>query len=385
MSQRDYYEVLGVDRAASDDEIKSAYRKMAMKYHPDRNPGDSSAEERFKEATQAYEVLKDANKRRNYDQFGHAASQGGYSGFGGGQGFTGFDINDALRAFMRDFGGGGSIFEEMFNPGGARRRHNRGEDLRLKLALTLEEIATGIEKTVSVKRMVKCEACGASGVAAGSSRKTCGTCRGNGQVRTMSRTIFGMIQQVTTCSTCGGTGEVIADPCKACKGSGRIAGSSKVKVSVPAGVSSGNYMTIENMGNAAPNNGEPGDLQVVFEEVAHDIFERHGDNIVTDFPISFTTAALGGDVTVPTLFGEEALKIPSGTQSGKVFTLKHKGIPHLHRHGKGDQLVRVIVWVPTKLSGEDKRALEQLSESESFQNPPANKSFFTRLKETLGV
>ncbi len=382
MQQIDYYEVLGVSRTANDDEIKTAYRKLAMKYHPDRNPGDKSAEDKFKECTQAYEVLKDESKRRNYDQFGHAGVNSG--GFGGYEsGFNGFDINDALRSFMRDFGGGGSIFEEMF--GGGRRRHNRGEDLRIKLSLTLEEIAKGIEKSLSIKHMKRCEACGSTGVAAGSSRKTCGNCKGSGQIRRTARTVFGMIQQVNTCATCSGTGEVISDPCRTCKGEGRVQGNSTVKVKVPAGVSTGNYLTIENMGNAAPNNGESGDLQVVFEEIEHDLFQRHGDNIVGDFPVSFITAALGGKVTVQTIHGEENLTIPAGTQSGKVFSLKGKGIPRLHRSGKGDHLARVLVWVPTKLSGDDKKTLEKLSQSEAFQSPALNKSFFDRLKETLGV
>jgi molecular chaperone DnaJ len=385
MTKRDYYEILGVDRGASEEEIKSAYRKLALKYHPDRNPGSKEAEEKFKEATEAYEVLKDPQKRRAYDQFGHAGVGAG-AGFGGFSGFEGFDLSDALRAFMRDFGAG-SIFDEFFGMGtrSSRRRRNRGEDLRIRIELTLEEIATGVEKSVKVKRLVRCDACGGTGVAAGSSRRTCPQCRGAGQVRTVTRTFLGTVQQVSTCNMCCGTGEVIADPCQVCGGEGRVRGSTTVNIKIPPGVSSGNYMTIENMGNTAPHNGEPGDLIAVFEEAEHEYFTRRGDNILCELPISFTTAALGGTVTVPTLNGSEKIRIPPGTQSGKVLKLRGKGIPHLHRTGRGDQLVQIVVWVPTKLSKEDRKLLERLAESDSFQPPKANKSFFEKLRETLGV
>jgi molecular chaperone DnaJ len=385
MAKRDYYEILGVDRAAGDDQIKSAYRKLAMKHHPDRNPGSKESEDRFKEATEAYEVLKDADKRRMYDQYGHAGlgQGGGYGGFGAGEGF---DISDALRAFMRDFGGGGgSIFDEFFGGSANRRRANRGEDLRVRIALTLEEIASGTEKTLKVNRLVHCDTCDGSGLKAGSSRQTCPQCKGAGQVRRVTQTFLGTIQQVTTCNICRGAGEVIADPCPTCRGEGRHDGTSKVTVKVPAGVSGGNYMTIANMGNAAPRNGEAGDLVAVFEEIEHPLFRRNGDHIVLEVPIPFPLAALGGEVTVPTLNGETALKIPAGTQSGKVLRMRGKGIPHLHHQGRGDQLIAVTVWVPTRISPEDKKALEKLALSESFQPPKGDKSFFEKLRETLGV
>ncbi len=387
MAKQDYYDVLGIDRGAGESEIKSAYRKKAMQYHPDRNPGDKAAEDKFKEATEAYEVLKDPEKRRMYDQYGHAGvgTGAGFAGFGG---FEHFDIGDALRAFMRDFGSGGSIFDDFFGMGtgaGRRRQVNRGEDLRIRIGLTLEEIVTGVERTIRVKRLVRCDACGGSGVAAGSSRKTCPQCRGAGQVRTLTRTFLGTVQQVTTCSMCRGEGEIIAEPCKLCRGEGRHEGTSKVNIKVPPGVSSGNYMTIENMGNAAPRHGQPGDLIAYFEEKEHKQFTRHGDNVLYELPISFTTAALGGEVTVPTLTSEVKLKIPPGTQSGKVLKIRGKGIPHLHRSGRGDQLVQITVWVPTKLSADDRVHLEELAGSDTFNPPPADKSFFQRLRETLGV
>ena len=387
MSKRDYYEILGVDRGADEAAVKSAYRKLAMKYHPDRNPNNEEAEEKFKEAAEAYEILRDPQKRQMYDQYGHAGV-GQQSGFGGGFGAGGFDLSDALRAFMRDFGGGGgSIFDDLFGGGQARggRHHNRGEDLRVRIHLTLEEIAKGVTKTIKVKRKVTCQTCDGGGVAAGSSKQTCPQCRGAGQVRTIARSLFGTIQQVTTCPNCRGEGEIIANPCKVCGGEGRVNGSSSVKVDIPAGVSSGNYMTIENMGNASPRRGQPGDLVTIFEEINHDLFTRHGDNILYELPISFTDAALGAEIEVPTLEGATHLKVPSGTQSGKVLKLKNKGIPHLNRNGRGDQLVQVTVWVPTKLSDQDQSLLQKLAQSESFAPPKANKSFFDKLRETLGV
>jgi molecular chaperone DnaJ len=383
MSKRDYYETLEISRTASEDEIKSSYRKLAMKYHPDRNPGDKSAEEKFKEATEAYEVLKDSQKRGTYDKFGHAGLSGG-AGFGGFD-FGGFDLSDALRAFMRDFGGFGFGFEDFFGGGMRQERYNRGEDLRARVTLTLEEIATGVEKILKLKRYEECSECGGSGVAPGASRKTCPECKGSGQIRTISRTFLGTIQQVHTCSTCRGEGEVISSPCPGCNGEGRVKGSATVKIDVPRGVSSGNYMTLENQGNAARGKGRKGNLIVVFEEQEHNIFSRQGDNIICVVPVSFTLAALGGELSVPTLNGNHKLRIPPGTQIGKMFRLKGKGIPHLNSHGAGDELVQVTVWVPTDLSPEDKRILETLGRSKSFAPPRADKSFIEKLKESLGI
>jgi len=384
MEKRDYYEILGVDRGASDGEIKSAYRKLALKYHPDRNPGDKSAEDKFKEATEAYEVLKDSQKRQMYDQYGHAAmsGQGGFGG--GGFDFGGFDLGDALRAFMRDFGGfGGGGFEDFF--GGGRGGRNRGEDLKARVSLTLEDISTGVEKKLKVRRYKECTECDGSGLAPGEAKKSCPDCQGHGQVRTVNRTFLGTIQQVRTCPRCRGAGEIISNPCRECNGEGRVKGESTVTVKVPPGVSEGNYMTLENNGNAARNQGQTGHLIVVFYEKEHDLFTRQGDNIIYQTPISFTMAALGGEMTVPTLNGDNKMKIPSGTQSGKVFRLKGKGIPHLNSRGSGDELVQVTVWTPEKLSSEDKELLNKLHNSPSFKPPRSTKSFFERLMKTLGI
>ncbi|HHI02040.1 MAG TPA: molecular chaperone DnaJ [candidate division Zixibacteria bacterium] len=386
MDKKDYYEVLGISRSADDNDIKSAYRKLAMKYHPDRNPGDKTAEENFKEATEAYEVLKDPQKRQMYDQFGHAglSGGGGFEGFGG---FGGFDLSDALRAFMRDFGSGGGFdfgFGDFFG-GGRSERRNRGEDLKIRVALTLEEIAEGVEKKIKVARLGTCDDCNGSGAAPGHSLSTCPECRGQGQVRTISKTFLGTVQQVRTCSRCRGAGEIIAQPCHACRGEGRVREMNTVKVKIPAGVSAGNYMTLENHGNVGINRGQPGNLIIIFDEKEHDRFTRQGDNIVCQMPISFTLAALGGEVMIPTLNGSRKIKIPSGTQSGRVFRLKGKGIPHLNSYGSGDELIQVMVWTPTKLSSEDKRILSQLNQSTSFVPPRTDKSFLQKLKESLGI
>jgi molecular chaperone DnaJ len=382
MTKRDYYEILSVNKGASEDEIKSSYRKLAMKFHPDRNPGSKEAEEQFKEATEAYEILKDPQKRQTYDQFGHAGLSGG-GGFGSSD-FGGFDISDALRAFMRDFGGFGFGLDDFFG-GGGQARYNRGEDLRARVPLTLNEIASGTEKVIKLKRYEECGECSGSGIAPGASRKTCPDCKGNGQIRTISRTFLGTIQQVRTCPACRGEGSVVSNPCPACRGEGRVKSTATVKVKIPAGVSSGNYMTMENQGNSARNRGQAGSLIVIFEEIEHDIFTRQSDNIICQVPISFTMAALGGEMQVPTLNGDHRLKIPAGTQSGKVFRLKGKGIPHLHSNSGGDELVQVMVWTPGNLSSEDKRLLETLAHSSSFTPPRADKTFLQKLKESLGI
>ncbi len=385
MIERDYYEILSVERGAGEVEIKTAYRKLAMRYHPDRNPDDKSAEDKFKEATEAYEVLKDSEKRQRYDQFGHAAFNGqAGGGFGGGHaGFGGFDINEALRSFMRDFGGGGG-FEDMFG-GGRRGSSNRGEDLRIRISLTLEEIALGATKKLKVNRLGVCETCEGSGAAAGSRPETCRQCGGAGQVRTVTSTFIGQIQQVRTCPQCQGSGKVIASPCVDCGGEGRSKISGETEVEIPAGVSSGNYLTVEGEGNLGPQGGSPGDLQVVIEEKEHEHFVRQGDDVIYQQMISFTTAALGTKLDVPTLRGSQTIKIPAGVQSGKAIKLRGEGVPHLRRYGRGDQIVLLTVWTPTKLSGDDKKLLQRLEMSEAFHPPKHDKSFLQKLRESLGV
>ncbi len=383
MEKRDYYEVLGINRSAGEAEIKQAYRKLALKYHPDRNPGNAQSEEKFKEATEAYEILKDPAKRQQYDQFGHAAFAQG-AGFGGGFGFGGFDLADALRAFMRDFGGFG--FEDFF--GGGRtstRQSNRGRDLQVRIALSLEEIASGVSKKLRVKRLDSCPECSGSGAAPGSEKKTCPQCNGAGQVRRVTRSLFGQMINIGTCDVCRGTGQVVSVPCATCRGEGRIRKDSTLTVTIPAGVTTGNYIPIEGKGDVGPYGGSPGDLIVTVEEKEHDIFTRRDNDIICLVPISFVTAALGGDIEIPVLGGYDTLEIPAGTQTGKVFRLKGRGIPYLRRRGNGDQLVQVQIWTPKSLSDTDKRLLRDLEKSGSFKAPKPSKSFIEKLRKTLGV
>jgi molecular chaperone DnaJ len=384
MSPRDYYEVLGVPKSASGDDIKKAYRKLAVQHHPDKNPGDKTAEEKFKEATEAYEVLKDDAKRRQYDQYGHAAFSGPGGGAGGFGGMGGFDLSDALRAFMRDFGGFGD-FSDLFGGGRRGRRVVRGQDLQVRLPLTLEEIATGVEKKIKLNKLKKCEACGGSGAAPDSGRRSCPTCGGAGEIRQVSRSILGQFVNVTTCPECRGEGEIISRPCASCSGEGRVRGSTTLTVKVPAGVTSGNYIPIRGAGNAGPRGGQAGDVIVVIEEKEHDLFVRHHDHIVYELPISVAQAALGDEVTVPTLAGTAQLRIPAGTQSDKVFKVSGQGIPHLNSRGRGDLLVKVTVWIPGKLSSDQKRLFEELARTEGLKPPRTDRSFFDKLRQTLGV
>ena len=381
MNKRDYYEVLGVDRSAGEEEIKKAYRQLALKYHPDRNPGNADAESKFKEATEAYEVLKDSDKRRRYDQYGHAGNQPG-AGFGG-FGFEGFDMADALRAFMRDFGNIG--FEDLFGGRGASRVNNRGRDLQVRIDLTLEEIAAGVTRKLRVRRLDTCPDCSGLGSAAGSSRKVCPQCRGAGQVRRVVRSLFGQMVNVSTCDVCGGSGEVIGTPCPSCRGEGRVSSQTTITVKIPAGVSTGNYIPIEGKGDAGRMGGPPGDLIVVVEEKEHDVFTRQNNDIICVVPISFVTAALGGPVEIPVLGGSDTFDIPSGTQTGKVFRLPGKGLPFVNRHSRGDQLIQIHIWTPDKLSDLDRKLLRELEKSAAFVPPKSSKSFFARLRETLGV
>jgi molecular chaperone DnaJ len=368
MSKRDYYEVLGVDRNAAKDEIKKAYRKLAFKYHPDKNPGDKEAEEKFKEASEAYEVLNDPERRSRYDQFGHSGLSGAGAGaqgpFGAG-GFEGFDLSDALRAFMRDFGGGFGGFEEMFGggrPGGGRARRRGGRDLQLKVKLTLKEIATGTEKQIRVNKLVQCNTCKGSGSQSGKT-VTCDVCGGAGQVRHVQRSLLGQFINVSECQRCSGTGSVVSDPCRDCNGTGQVRGSETIKVKIPAGVSSGNYITVRGGGDIGERGGPKGDLYVIIEEAEDKRFQRHGNDVLIDLPLTYSQLALGTRIEIPTLDGSAMFKVPPGTPSHKIFRMKGKGIPRLNSYGRGDQLVRVVAWVPEKLSKKEEQLLKQLDES----------------------
>ena len=384
MAKRDYYEVLGVSRDATEDEIKKAYRKLAVKYHPDKNPGDKEAEEKFKEVSEAYEVLRDKEKRAQYDRYGHV---GAFSTAGAGAGFGGgfsFDLNDALNAFMRDFGGFG--FDDFFGGGGTgtRTRSDRGQNLQVRLRLTLAEVAKGVEKTLKINMYQTCPDCAGSGSRSGRT-STCPVCNGTGQVRKAQRTILGQFVSVTTCSNCNGSGEVVQDLCPTCRGEGRVRKERKIKVKIPAGVSTGNYLTLRGQGNAGIRGAPAGDLIVLVEVLEDENFERHGDDILYDLPISFSQAALGAEVEVPTLDGKARITIPPGTQTGKILRMRGKGIPHLNGPGKGDQLVRVTVWTPTRLSPRERELFIELSKVESQSPPAAGRGFWQRMKDAFSA
>lgn len=375
MTKRDYYEILGLSKDASEDEIKRAYRKLAMKYHPDRNPGDKEAEEKFKEASEAYEVLKDSQKRQRYDTFGHSGLRGGgFEGFG-----FDFDIGDALRTFMSDFGFG-DFFGMGHSTGRRTNRKRRGRDLQLQLNLSLEEIAAGVQKKIKLKKLVLCDECGGRG---GDSTMTCLQCQGTGEVRQVSQSLLGQFVNITTCSRCHGGGTILKDPCKKCDGEGRVQGESLISVDIPAGVASGNYITVRGEGNIGPNGGPAGDVIIVIDESEHEYFERHGDDILYTLPLSFAQAALGAEVEIPTLNGKSRLQIQAGTQSNKILRMRNKGIQRLHGHGKGDQLVRIMVWTPTKLSAEEKKLLKELAKSDNLNPPQNDRSFFKKVKEAI--
>ncbi len=379
MAKRDYYEVLGVEKNASKEDLKKAYRKLAMQYHPDRNPDNKEAEEKFKEAAEAYEVLSNDDKRANYDRFGHEGLRGNsYAS----SGFS--DINDIFSHFS-DIFGGSSIFDDFFG-GGQRSRGRRrgtgtpGADMRVTLKLSLEEIATGVTKKIKIKKQVKCDECGGSGADAGTGTKTCPVCQGTGEVKTVSRSVFGQFVNITACSNCNGEGTVIDKPCRKCMGDGRIQEESTVSINVPPGVHEGSYMTMRGEGNAGKRGGQPGDIIVVFQELPHDYFVREGDDIIYDLTISFPAAVLGGEVEVPTLNSKVILKLEPGTPAGKLLKLRDKGIKHLNQSGHGDQIVRVNIDVPKKISSKEKELLKELSDLPNFKKSGQSddKNFFKR-------
>jgi molecular chaperone DnaJ len=388
MPKRDYYQILGVDRNALQDEIKKAYRKLALQHHPDRNPGDKEAEEKFKEAAEAYEVLGDQTKRQRYDQFGHEGVRG--TDF---RPFT--DVNDIFSTFSDIFGGGmgGSIFDDMFGSQGRPKQRagsaTPGSDLKLRLKLSLEEISTGVEKRLKVKKWKTCETCRGSGAKSSHSTVTCPVCNGTGEFRQVSRSVFGQFVNISTCQNCNGEGRVIKEPCQTCHGDGRAQGEATIKVNIPAGVSEGNYIPLRGEGNAGRRGGPPGDIIVVIEEEPHSVFVRNGNDVILDLLVSFPEAALGAEIEVPTLTGRAKLKIEPPVQSGRVLRMKEKGIPHLNSFGRGDQLVRVNVWVPTSLTAKERGLLKELSQCEGI-NPKegdssanSDKSFYGRVKKAF--
>lgn len=350
-----------------------------MKYHPDRNPGDKKAEESFKEVAEAYEVLHDPEKRARYDRFGHST---GGPGAGGGGGFTeaeGFDLADALRAFMRDFGGmgGGGGFGDIFETEGGFRRagpsERRGRNLEIRLPLTLEEIATGAEKVIKIRRMVVCPECSGSGAKPGSAKKTCPVCKGSGQVRAVQRSLFGQLISVTSCERCHGEGTIVEEPCPKCSGEGRVRVQEEITIRVPPGVMRGNYIPLRRMGDAGVRGGPPGDLIAHIEEIEHPLFARDGEDLILELPISAARAALGGKVEVPTLGGRAKVVIPQGIQSGQVLRLRGKGLKSLQRSGTGDLLIKVTVVVPTKLTDRGKKLFTELEELPESRVPPPHR------------
>lgn len=379
MAREDYYELLGVGREASADEIKRAYRKLAVKYHPDKNPDKPEAEEMFKKVSEAYEVLKDPEKRQAYDRYGHAAFEGGVGGTrGGGVHVDPFEI---FREVFGGGGGGGGIFEEFFGGGmgrggGGRSRAQEGDDLRYDIEISLEEAARGTEKEIRYRRTVICKDCNGTGAAPGSSVVTCPDCGGSGYV--MSQRGFMTIRQV--CPRCRGTGQVVERPCPSCGGEGRVVETSSLKLKIPPGVDTGSRLRSQGKGEAGVNGGPPGDLYVIIHVKEHDVFERQGDSLFCEIPIKFTVAALGGNMKVPTLFGKGNLKIPPGTQSGTVFRMRGQGMPHLRGSGRGDQLVRVVIEVPKKLTGEQREKLQAFSEACNDEANPMSESFLKKAK-----
>jgi molecular chaperone DnaJ len=360
---RDYYEILGVARDADAETIKKAYRKLALQYHPDRNSGSKEAEEQFRTATEAYEVLRDPEKRSAYDRFGHAGVKGAA---GAGAGFGGFDFSDALEIFMRDFGSAFGL-EDLLGgraSAGGGRRARRGADLRVALPLTLEEVARGVTKQITVDVLNPCEPCSGTGSAGGKPPIRCSSCGGSGEVRRVQRSFLGQLVSVTACPSCGGEGQRIEDRCGECSGRGVVPGSKTIEVEVPAGVSSGDYITLRGEGHAAAR-GARGDIAVVLEVQEDERFLRDGADLIYDLPITFSQAALGGEVEVPTVQGPARLKLPAGSQSGTLLRMRGRGLPHLRASGRGDQIVRLIVWTPTELSAEQEALLKRLAEIES--------------------
>ena len=383
MAKRDYYEVLGVDKNATADDIKRAYRKLAVKYHPDKNPGNKEAEEKFKEAAEAYSVLSDSDKKMKYDQFGHAGVDGAGPDFSGGFGNLNDILNDLFGgAFGGGFGGFGG-FGGGFGGGQRRERVYRGRDIRVRVKLTLEEIAKGVEKEISIEKNVPCPDCGGRGARNSSDIKTCPACNGTGQVQRVVNSFLGQTVTYSTCQQCGGEGKIISNPCNTCNGTGLVRQRETIKVKIPAGVEAGMQMTVQGEGHAAKNNGINGDLLVVIEEQEHPDFRREGSNLLYTKVISIVDAMLGCEVEIPCLDGKYKVKVEPGTQSGTVVRLRGKGLPSVNSYGTGDLYVKIAVWIPKKLTKDEKALFESMRHNDSIVPNPTkeDKSFFEKLKD----
>jgi molecular chaperone DnaJ len=384
MSKRDYYEVLGVSKSASEAELKKAYRKKAIQFHPDKNPDDKKAEESFKEAAEAYEILSNPEKRQRYDQYGHAGVGGAAGGgFGGGGGMNMEDIFSHFGDIFGGGGGGGSFFGGGFGGGGrSSQRVNRGSNLRVKVKLTLKEISEGVEKKIKVKKQVECKSCKGSGAKNGSSFSTCSTCHGSGQVTRIQNTILGQMQTASTCPTCGGEGKIITDKCTNCAGEGIVRDEEVITINIPAGVAEGMQLSVSGRGNAARRGGVNGDLLILVQEEEHPDLVRDENDLLYNLFISIPDSILGTAVEIPTIESRVKVKIDAGTQPGKILRLRGKGLPDINGYGRGDLLVKINVWVPKSISKDEKKNLEKLQNSENFVPKPSaqEKSFFKKVK-----
>ncbi len=375
----DFYTTLGVERTASDDEIKKAYRKLAMTYHPDRNGGSKEAEEKFKDITEAYDILRDPQKRAAFDRYGEAGLRGGAGGY------HHVDLSEALGIFMRDFGGFGGLDDLFGGRGQGGTGPRTGADVKITLPLTLVEIATGVEKEVKLKVLDQCEHCAGSGAEPGSRAHTCQTCAGHGEVRRAQRSFFGQFVTVAPCPTCKGEGQIIDTPCKKCRGEGRMRGEKTIKVSVPAGVATGQYMTLRGVGNAGTRNGARGDVHVIFEVAEDPRFERDGEDLYTEVLVTYPQLVRGAMVEVPTATSTVALSVPAHTQSGQVFHLRGRGLARVNASGTGDLHVRVQLYTPEKLSDEEEKLIERLGEIQHSVPTDRGKGLWAKMKEALGA
>ena len=373
----DYYAALGVARDASDEEIKKAYRRMAMQFHPDRNGGSKEAEEKFKDVAEAWEVLGDPQKRAAYDRYGEAGLK---SGAGGG-GWHHVDLSEALNIFMRDFAGFGEVFGQQQDAGGPKS----GGDVKITVPLSLLEVATGVDKSLTMKLLDSCDKCSGSGAEPGTKPAKCATCAGTGEVRRAQRSFFGQFVSVAPCPTCGGEGVSISTPCKKCRGEGRLRTERTIDVRIPNGVATGQYMTLRGQGNVGPRGGPRGDILVLFNVDDDPRFEREGEDLYTEVLVSYPQLALGADIEVPSVVGKLSLRVPAGTQSGQLFTLRGRGLPRVNANGVGNLHVRVQQWTPSEVSGEEKKLLQQLATLRPTVAQPRNKSFWSKMKDALGA